>query len=823
MAMSKCNVITTILSMFISIGASECFASDFTIENHGIATEVNGNEISLRFYTPSTVRVVKNLVDTKAEKQSLSVVSTPKNVKFNARKSGKYITVKSDSLTVSIDTASGKLSFMTPDGKKLMQEGGNVSFVPVDDAGVPSFKVRQDFCLDTDEPIYGFGNLENGRLSQRGLKRTLMPGNIEDGIPVFVSVKGYGVYWDNYSPTTFVDDKSVSYFESEVGDCVDYYFMYGKNADGVIGEMRKLSGEVPMFPLWTYGFWQSRERYKSQYEIVEVVNKYRALGVPLDGIIQDWQYWGNNYLWNAMEFMNPEFNNARKMVDDIHANNAKVIISIWSSFGPSTRPYKELDSKNMLFKFSTWPQSGIAEQWPPRMDYPSGVRVYDAYHPEARDIYWNHLKRLYDHDMDGWWMDSTEPDHLDFKPEDMDTKTHLGSFRKVRCAYPLLTVGGVYDHQREESDKKRVFILTRSGFFGQQRYGCNVWTGDVASTWETLRNQIPALLNFTMTGNPNSNSDIGGFFAGAYNKSYGDNSAVKNPQFQELYVRWMQFGAFTPMMRSHGADIKREIYYFGNRGETVFDAVEDAIKLRYSLLPYIYSISWDVSRHNSSFMRPLMMDFPKDRNGWDCGDQFMFGRNILVAPVVKANYTSEKIIDIDENTGWNRQENAGNDAVAEMDFMTPVNTDIYLPAGTSWWDFETNEIHKGGKRIVKPTTIKTLPLFVKAGSILPIGPDVQYATEKSWDNLEIRVYPGADGEFTLYEDEFDNYNYEKGAYSTIRFAWNDKTRTLTIADRQGEYPGMLANRKFKLVVADKKSSGVPVEVPYDGSKKTVKL
>lgn len=821
MSMNNRNVITTILSTFVSVGASVCVASDFTIENHGIATEVNGNEISLQFYTPSTVRVIKNSVGTKVEKQSLSVVSTPGNVKFNTRQSGKYITVKSDSITVTIDTASGKISFLSPDGKKLLREGDNVSFTPVDDAGEASFKVRQDFCLDADEPIYGFGNLENGRLSQRGLKRTLMPGNIEDGIPVFVSVKGYGVYWDNYSPTTFVDDKDVSYFESEVGDCVDYYFMYGKNADGVIGEMRRLSGEVPMFPLWTYGFWQSRERYKSQDEIVEVVNKYRALGVPLDGIIQDWQYWGNNYLWNAMEFMNPEFNNAQKMVDDIHANNAKVIISIWSSFGPSTRPYKELDSKNMLFDFSTWPQSGIAEQWPPRMDYPSGVRVYDAYHPEARDIYWNHLKRLYDHDMDGWWMDSTEPDHLDFKAEDMDTKTYLGSFRKVRCAYPLLTVGGVYDHQRKESDRKRVFILTRSGFFGQQRYGCNVWTGDVASTWETLRNQIPALLNFTLTGNPNSNSDIGGFFAGAYNKSYGDNSAVKNPQFQELFVRWMQFGAFTPMMRSHGADIKREIYYFGNRGETVFDAVEDAIKLRYSLLPYIYSTSWDVSRHNSSFMRPLMMDFPKDRNGWDCGDQFMFGRNILVAPVVKANYTSEKIIDIDENTGWNRQENAGNDAVAEMDFMTPVNTDIYLPAGTSWWDFETNEIHKGGKKIVKPTTIKTLPLFVKAGSILPIGPDVQYATEKSWDDLEIRVYPGADGEFTLYEDEFDNYNYEKGSYSTIGFSWNDKTRTLTVADRQGEYQGMLSNRTFKVVVADKKSK--IVNVSYNGSVTTVKL
>ncbi len=810
--------------MAVSVCPSVCFAADFTMEAHGIATEVNGNEVQLQFYTPSTVRVIKNPVDAKAEKQSLSVVSTPHNVKFNARRSGKYIVVKSDSLTVSLDTASGSISFLTPKGKKLLSEGAKVSFTPVDDAGVASFKVRQDFSLDADEPIYGFGNLENGRLSQRGLRRTLMPGNIEDGIPVFVSVKGYGVFWDNYSPTTFVDDKTTSYFESEVGDCVDYYFMRGRNADGVIGEMRKLSGSVPMFPLWTYGFWQSRERYKSQHEIVEVVNKHRDLGVPLDGIIQDWQYWGNNYLWNAMEFMNPEFNNAQKMIDDIHGQNAKVIISIWSSFGPATRPYRELDSKNMLFNFSTWPQSGIAEQWPPRRDYPSGVRVYDAYNPEARDIYWNHLKRLFDHDMDGWWMDSTEPDHLDFKPEDMDTPTHLGSFRRVRGAYPLLTVGGVYDHQRKESEKKRVFILTRSGFFGQQRYGCNVWTGDVSSTWESFRNQIPALLNFTLTGNPNSNSDIGGFFAGAYNKSYGDNSAVKNPQFQELYVRWMQFGAFTPMMRSHGADIKREIYYFGNRGETVFDAVEDAIRLRYSLLPYIYSTSWNVTNNNSSFMRALMMDFPKDKKGWECGDEYMFGPNLLVAPVVKAHYTAEKIIKIDENTGWDRHENTGSEeTLGNVDFMRPVDTEIYLPEGSSWWDFETNELHKGGRNITKATTLKSLPLFVKAGSILPIGPDVQYAVEKPWDNLEIRIYPGADGEFTLYEDEFDNYNYEKGLYSTIGFIWNDKTRTLTIADRQGEYPGMLSTRKFNVVVCDGKSHKHPVEISYDGTKTSIKL
>lgn len=815
------KAIAIVLSIKIAVLGS--FAAEYATNKNGITTRVGDNDVELRFYTPSTLRVIKTPAGTVVDDNSLSVTLIPPDVKFKATGNGKNIKLKSDSLTAILNLETGALTFMSPNGKVLLKENGNPEFTPVDDAGNKTYKVRQGFILDKDEPVYGLGNLENGRLSQRGVNRNLMPGNIEDGIPVFMSVKGYGVYWDNYSPTVFADNGNVTSFESEVGDKVDYYFMFGKNADGVIAQMRKISGEVPMFPLWTYGFWQSRERYKSQDEIVGVVNKYRELGVPLDGIIQDWQYWGNNYLWNAMEFMNPEFNNAQKMVDDIHNQNARMIISIWSSFGPGTRPYRELNEKNMLFNFTTWPQSGIAEQWPPRMDYPSGVKVYDAYNPEARDIYWNNLKRLFDHNIDGWWMDSTEPDHLDFKPEDMDTKTHLGSFRKVRGAYPLLTVGGVYDHQRKESDDKRVFILTRSGFFGQQRYGCNVWTGDVSSTWDMFRNQVPALLNFTMTGNPNCNSDIGGFFAGAYNKRHGDNYAVKNPQFQELFVRWMQFGAFTPMMRSHGADIYREIYYFGNRGETVFDAVEDAIKLRYSLLPYIYSTSWDVSKNNSSFMRPLMMDFPKDKAGWECGDQYMFGKNILVAPVMKAHYTPEKVMHIDENTGWNRQENADAGTVGPVDFMTPVDTDIYLPAGTSWWDFETEELHRGGKNVTKSTTLKTLPLFIKAGSILPIGPDVQYAQEKAWDNLEIRVYPGANGEFTLYEDEFDNYNYEKGLYSTIKFKWNDKTRTLSILDREGEFPGMIGERKFNVVLHNGKADKNPVTVAYKGSKVDVKL
>lgn len=803
--------------LMIALAAPHLHAADIVDIPGGVKATAGGNEITMQFYTPGTIRVTKLPAGHTADEKSLAVIAEPGSVKTSTSRKNGSVELKSDRLSARLDLKGGAISFYDAKGRLLTKESGNSVFTPMKDADRDSYKARQAFTLDKNEAIYGLGNLENGQLSQRGISRRLEPGNVEDGIPVVVSVKGYGIYWDNYSPTDFNEAGNVMSFESSVGDKTDYYLMTGDNADGVIAEMRDLTGQVPMFPLWTYGFWQSRERYKSQGEITEVVKKHRELGVPLDGIIQDWQYWGNNYLWNAMEFMSPDFNNPEKMMADIHGDNAHVIISIWSSFGPHTKQYRELNEKGLLFDFSTWPESGISHIWPPRKDYPSGVRAYNPYSKEARDIYWKNLRRLYDFGMDGWWMDSTEPDFFNGTEKDMTAQTGMGTFRKVRGAYPLMTVGGVYDHQRATSDKQRVFILTRSGFAGQQRYGCNVWTGDTQSTWDMLRRSVPAMLNFTMTGNPNTNSDIGGFFAGGYNTPGKPNSAVANPLFQELYVRWLQMGAFNPMMRSHGTDIMREIYFFGKKGETVYDAIEEAIRLRYALLPYIYSTSWQVTDKGASFMRPLMMDFPADKNGWNRGDEFLFGDQLLVAPVLEAQYTPEKVSKADENTGWDRKENAAaGESATTIDFMAERQADVYLPAGSEWIDFWTGERLKGGKSITKASTLKTIPLYVKAGGIIPVGPDVQYATEKPWDNLEIRVYPGANGKFTLYEDEFDNYNYEKGAYSTITFNWNDKTRTLTIGERQGEYPGMLTNRSFNINLVKPGDAGVAKSVTYTG-------
>lgn len=769
------------------------------------------------FYTPRSVRIEKPH-GTQAGRESLVVTAKPGNVKVKESVVDGAKVYKSASLTVSVKD--GKVTFFDSKGNKITSEGETV-FTPIEkgpDKG--AFRVKQAFAMDADEGIYGVGLLQNGKMSQRGENRSMQQSNLEDYAHVFQSIKGYGIYWDNYSPTRFITPaEGVSgemVLESEVGTCVDYYFIYGGDADGVIAEMRHLTGKVPMLPLWTYGFHQSRERYKSQNELLEVVRKYRELGVPFDGIIQDWQYWGSNYTWNAMDFLNDEFGNAQRMIDEVHDKNAHISISIWSSFGPQTKQFRELNEKGHLMSFYTWPQSGLPF-WPPRKDYMSGVRCYDVYSDEARDIYWKYLSHLHKMGIDAWWMDSTDPDHMDYQDSDLDEMTAMGSWRSVRNLFPFFAVGGVDQHQRAVDSTKRVFILTRSYFAGQQRYGANTWSGDVGSSWENLRRQIPICLNYTLTANPNTNTDIGGFFAGSYN-TQGHNSATRNPQYQELYVRWMQYGAFTPMMRSHGTDVYREIYYYGKPGEPVYDALVDAIKLRYRLMPYTYSLSWQVSQNDDSFMRPLIMDFKNDKNTWNMGDEYMYGRSILVCPVGHPLYTRERIVKTDELSGWNKNEATG-ELYRPVDWKQMKTYEVYLPAGCKWYDYWTNNTYEGGQNVKANAPLAYSPLYVKAGSIIPVGPEVQYTSEKPWDNLDIKVYPGANAEFTLYEDEGDNYNYQKGMYSTITFKWNDKSKTLTVDRRKGDFPGMLKERKFNIKVA----GGAEKTVTYNGKRLNVKM
>lgn len=763
------------------ISTVQVSAQNYQRTKLGIHAKIQSMDVEVQFITPSITRVIKIPEGAVLEKQSLSVVKTPEETRLTVDQEGDMVVLTSTSVRVKLHLQTGKVSYFGSDNKPLLTEKDYGSqFTAQQGADKGAYFVRQAFLLDKEEVIYGLGQQQNGKLNQRGQKVYLRQENTKVCIPFFQSVKGYGLFWDNYSPTTFNDNLQETSFDSEVGKCVDYYFLYGGSGDGVVAKMRELTGQAPMMPLWVYGFSQSRERYKTQFELVDVVRKYRALKIPLDGIVQDWQYWGPDSNWNAMTFAPTIYPRPKAMIDTLHQLNAHLFIVAWPGFAPNTPQYREFKKNNMLINFDTWP---------PKAE----TKPYDVYNPAARNIYWSYLnKGIFSLGADAWWLDSTEPDHINLKEADFDQPTHLGTYRSVHNAFPLVHTKGVYEHQRQTSDTKRVILLTRSAFAGQQRYSANTWSGDVDSSWPTFKKQIPAAVNLSLTGLPYWNADIGGFFAGDYVKGGG----AKNPEFQELYTRWMQFATFTSMMRSHGTDIPREIYQFGSRGDKIFDVQEKFINLRYHLLPYTYATAWGVTHNGGSIIRSLYSGFKDDQQGYENTTEFMYGSSFLVIPVTDKGITSQT---------------------------------VYLPDGTIWYDFWTGEGIKGGKTIDRAVPIDILPVYIKAGSIIPWGPKVQYASEKKWDNLEVRIYPGADGSFTLYEDESDNYNYEKGAFSEITFKWNNQKRSLTILKRQGSFAGMLQTRKFNVSIITKANTtnGMVNKagklINYVGNEMTIKL
>jgi alpha-D-xyloside xylohydrolase len=750
----------------------------------GFGLRTQGMDIKVQFFSPDIVHVYKTPVGKPYQKHSLSVVGRPEEVPVTCGGKGKLSYVASSKWMVIVNTENGHIGFYNMKTEGRVLQDSLTRFTPVEDAGKPSYRVNNVFQLEGKGPIYGIGQVMDGKMNRRGTAYHLQNENMFTYSPYFFSAeKGYAVFWDNYSISDFSDSPQGLSFKS-LGHCADYYFIGGGTADGVIAGLRELTGQVPMLPLWAYGYFQSKERYTTQFESLDVVKKYRALKIPLDCIIQDWRYWPeypNDSLWNAQRFDPKRFPAPRQWADEIHRLHAKLMIVTWPDFGPLTPQYKAMEKAGHLLGFYGFPPN-------------SGARPYDVFSLEARDIFWKYLdKGIFSYiGNDAWWLDSTEPDHVYPKPSDFDTPTACGSFRSVKNAYSMMHNRGIAEHQKQETKAKRVVLLTRSGFIGQQRYGSDTWSGDVRSTWDMLAKQIPAAMNFTLMGLPYWNSDIGGFFANDWNKVGG----VKNPEFRDLYVRWLQFATFCPMMRSHGTGLPREIWNFGKRGTPYYDAIARMIRLRYRLLPYIYGTAWEVSAHQGTFMRPLVMDFAADPHTADLGSEYLFGHAILVTPVTQHAVGS-----------W----------------------PVYLPKGTDWWDFWTNEKLQGGQYVHRALSQDILPLYVRAGSILPFGPKVQWATEKPWNELEIRVYPGADGDFLLYEDEDDNYDYEAGAYSTIRFHWDEVKHTLRIGVRQGSFPGMLQKRKFRIALAitaaapgDSPAKHVK-EVSYEGKELIIKM
>jgi len=781
----------------------------------GFSAKVRGIDVKVEFYTPDIVRVLKTTATSNLEQKKDYVVElAPQHPSVRVSTSGNIVRAVSSRMEVTMDLGSGKIQFNDLKGGRLLAEKDyGAQFIPVqfvqrirqqvpppattgvtptqsspgqDTPGTtrPGMRmiventneISQSFILDEDEYIYGLGQHQNGKMNQRGQRLVLEQNNMEIAIPYFTSVKGYGVYWDTYSITTFDDTPMGTSFKSEAGEAIDYYFLYGGDGDGTIALMRELTGAAKLAPLWTFGFWQCKERYKSSEEVVEVVQKYRDLGVPLDAIVQDWKYWGEEpNTWNSLGFNNPAFAGYEKMFSDLKKLNAKMMISVWPSVGEVTDIYRDLQAMDALYPMQTSPRE---------------AKVYDIWNQQAQDLFWSYMnKNMFQPGMSAWWLDGPEPEFYNTTPSDFNQPTGAGTaLRNVRNTYPLFVSKGVYENQRKTTSDKRVYILTRSAFAGLQRYGAGSWSGDIRASWDVFKKQIPAGLNFSMCGIPYWNTDIGAWHP--YGNVY--NTANTDPGYQEIYCRWFQFATFNPMMRAHGTGSPREIYQFGERGYWAFDVQEKFLNLRYSLLPYIYSTAWRTTKDGYSFLRHLWLEAPADTKTYDMDDEFMFGQAFLVAPI------------LEDGVGENRT----------------VQRKVYLPQGSTWFDFWTGEPFTGGRTVTKAAPIDIIPVYVKAGSIVPMTTEkVQYSTEKKWAKLELRVYPGADGCFTLYEDEFDNYNYENGAYTEIPVTWDDASRTLTIGARSGSYNGMLKSRKFVVDVP----GGKPKTVNYSGKQVSVKL
>ncbi len=762
----------------------------------GIVFQSDSLKKRILFYGDGLVRISVTRTGDNFNDSSLAVILQPEKINFSVKRGDGTLLVGCGSLLLKVDEKNGVITFLRGDGKEYLKEHGKELPQLTDTTlyGEHFYSVRQGFVLSTGEGVYGLGQFQNGIMNYRYKDLLLVQANKQAIVPLLISTKDYGILWDNYSHTTFHDGQDGTFFASRVAKQIDYYFIGSGDMDRVIAGYRHLTGRAPLFAKKAYGFWQSRERYPSFPALLEVIKNYRQQHIPLDNIVQDWRYWGDNTHWSSMRFDPETFPDPEKYIRRIHAQHVGLMVSIWPALGPETDIYKEMDAKGFLY---------TPEHW-------TGGRVYDAYNPEARDIYWRYIRDgLIKYGVDALWMDATEPEiHFANTPE-MTEKglletgtTWLGPAAEYLNTYALVSSQGVYRHFREDVPDKRVFILTRSSWAGQQRNATVTWSGDIGCSYDYLKKQIPAGINFCMAGVPYWTHDIGGFFPGRFGGEYPDH--MDDPAYRELYVRWFQYGAFTPIFRSHGTGKPREVWRF--KEPLFYDALTDVIRLRYRLFPYVYSLAWQVTENDYTIMRGLVMDFQEDENTYNIGDQYMFGPAFLVKPVTRPMYYDK-----------------GGKKLSPSAEDKKVN--VYLPKHTGWYDYRTNRFYPGGKVVAVDCPLKVFPLFVKAGSIVPFGPEICYAEEKGNDTLEIRVYGGADAEFTFYEDEGNTYHYEKGAYNTITFRWDDGRKTLTIGESTGSFDGFVKEKHFSVVLIAPEEQGettiVRKEYDYDGSRAEV--
>lgn len=653
---------------------------------------------------------------------------------------------------------------VTPDGTKdVVREASKEQIGTL-------YHTRVHFDWQEAEALYGLGQYEEGHLNLRGKTVYGHQANRKIAVPVLVSTLGYGILFDTYSPFIFQDTEYGSYFYGEAEEEIDYYFMAGGCMDGVIKEYRQLTGKAAMLPKWMYGYLQSQERYETEAEILAVAKEYRDREIGLDCIILDWFSWGDNQ-WGQKGFDGSRFPNPSGMTETLHENFIRFMISIWPNMAECTDNYKEFMAHGLMLP---------------------GCTVYNALSAEGRKLYWEQTERaLFCHGIDAWWCDSSEPFTPDWNHREVmePAKLYEEYCRTVAYhlpadkgnAYGLYHAMGIYEGQRGSvyGKEKRVANLTRSGYTGQQRYGAVLWSGDIAASWDTYRKQIAAGLNFCATGIPYWTVDIGAFFVKEgglwyWKGEYSD--TTEDLGYRELFVRWYQWGSFLPVFRGHGTDCRRELWKFGDTGEPFYEALLAANRLRYELMPYLYSLAGAVWRDDASIMRLLAFDFPEDTKVWDCKNQYMFGKNLMVCPVTTPMYYERNSVKL---TG------------------VPETREVYLPAGTGWYDYYTKEYFEGGQTIVCDAPLDRIPLFVREGSILPKAAAARSTAEQS-DALTMEVCGGCDGEFVLYEDAGDGYGYETGEYQCVTLVWKDAEKKL-----YGTNAEAFAGRNITTLVFDK--------------------
>jgi alpha-D-xyloside xylohydrolase len=914
------KILLFLASIIVVLATIQCSSDKGKVTTilNGVTLETKKLNLKVQFYSDNTVRVEKWLPGIRQHDTSLVVVANNiPEMKIDIRPDDEKIILSSVMLKVQINRSTGDVKFFTLKDSLILQEKGTEIFPNKDLTQEKACSVKQLFSISAQEGIYGLGQHQNGYMNYRGRQVKLVQSNTEAVSPFLISTRPYGILWDNYSKTIFNDDQLGMSMWSDVADRIDYYFIAGNNMDDVISGYRDLTGKAPMYGKWAYGYWQSKEHYENRAELLSIAKEYRQRRIPIDNIIQDWDTWEGQQNWNQLFFDSIKFPQPKEMIDILHKMNFHVMVSDWCSFGPNTAVYKDMQQKGFLYPTVGWAK----------------FKYFDVYNPAANLLYWDYLnKGFFSIGMDAWWMDSTEPDVINANTKEATeyelkrmANNHLGSFARYLNTYSLLATENVYRNQRKTNDKKRVFILTRSTFAGQQRAAATTWSGDIGASWDVYKKQITAGINHSMSGIPYWTFDIGAFVLAGYNGVFDKGGSDR--AYHELYTRMFQFGTFCPIFRSHGSETPREIWRFGDFSKVLvkFD------NLRYRLMPYIYSMAYQVTQNNYTMMRGLPMDFPEDKKTYNINDQYMFGPSILVCPVTeyminrppgssvritpdhfrtpdgkpgiqvryykddkhqkvslektdscicvnyyatgRPDYVTDSTLSIDWNgkiiaaeTGTYqfhikcygparitlngkdlkftyqgveaytekvelKAGNAYDIAVAkenstpgafhvELFWKTPSifaresgreirkqTRQVYLPAGSGWYDFWTGVGLKGGQTLDADAPIDKIPLYIKAGSIIPMGPFIQYSNEKPADPLEIRVYAGENGSFNLYEDEGDNYNYEKGAYALIPFMWDDAKHQLTIGRRQGAFPGMLTKRSIHIIVVNTTRGG----------------